>query len=75
MKKIFYWSHLYQICCKHEFFTHGTCEQYNKLFDINENTQGKYKLKDLALVIYLCSSQDYDYIYKILKEEHKQVIK
>ena len=75
MNKIFQWSHLFDILCKYNLFTYGDGQKIDKLFDINENTQGKYKLKDLALVIYLCSSQDYNDIYKILKEEHKKVIK
>lgn len=43
---------LYGLCNRYRFFTAGTNEQYNKLFDAN---RAGASLKDLAIMIWICS--------------------
>lgn len=40
------------LCIRENWFTCGTCEQYDKLFELNRNGA---TLEELALVIWLCS--------------------
>lgn len=42
------------LCVKHGWFTAGSLDQYNKLFDLVE---WDYPLRDLATVIWLCSDR------------------
>lgn len=65
---IFRHQKLYSICNKEQFFTNGSISQYNKLFQINENESGQVTVKDLALIIYICSTQSYEYILEKLME-------
>ena len=67
-KPIFRYEELYRICNKEQFFTNGSINQYNKLFQINENESGQVTVKDLALIIYICSTQSYEYILEKLME-------
>ena len=67
-KPIFRYEKLYGICNKYQFFTCGSISQYNKLFKLNENEFGTTTTKDLALVIYICSEQSFEFIYEKLLE-------
>ena len=67
-KPIFHYNKLYSICNKYQFFTCGSIKQYNKLFELNENKNGNITTKELALVIYICSEQSFEFIYEKLLE-------
>ena len=67
-KPIFRYEKLYSICNKYQFFTCGSISQYNKLFKLNENENGNTNIKDLALVIFICSTQSYEFILEKLME-------
>lgn len=43
---------LRSLCVRKNWFTCGSCEQYMKMFDMN---QEKKPLEEIALVIWLCS--------------------
>ena len=43
------------LCIKNRWFTVGSNEQYEKLFWMNDNG---YTVEELALVIWICSSND-----------------
>lgn len=43
------------LCIEKDWFTHGTNQQYQKLFDMNRDGAS---LEELALVIWICSSND-----------------
>lgn len=62
---------LYSLCNRHHWFTCGDCRQYDKLFTLARNGAS---LKDLALVIWLCSSEQWQLndILLILKTENNQ---
>lgn len=47
-------SELRNLCIKNNWFTAGTCSQYEKLFELN---QQPVNVKDIALVIWLCSDE------------------
>ena len=47
-------SELRSLCIKNEWFTAGTCDQYDKLFDANENGAS---VDALALMIWMCSGE------------------
>lgn len=47
-------SELRELCIKNNWFTGGTCSQYEKLFELN---QKPVNVKDIALVIWLCSNE------------------
>ena len=57
---------LRSICIANSWFTDGSITQYNKLFELNNNGAS---LEELALVIYICSSNaTQENIIKTLKE-------
>lgn len=64
---------LRELCIKYNWFTCGTCEQYEKLFEINKDG---CPLEDIALVIWLCSDENWDYksIRSILKTEKRKFL-
>lgn len=64
---------LRDLCIKNNWFTCGTCEQYEKLFEVNRNGG---TLDDLALVIWLCSDEkwDKDSISRILRLEKREFL-
>lgn len=43
------------LCIKHDWFTCGTNEQYNKLF--YANTHG-FSMEEIATIIWICSDED-----------------
>lgn len=45
---------IYSLCNRKQYFTAGTCEQYNKMFDMigSEN----FTARDVAITIYVCST-------------------
>ena len=58
---------LFCLCSKYKWFMNGDCEQYDMLFDRNE--QGA-SLETLATIIWICSSGWTEQsILKILKQE------
>lgn len=60
------YNRLYELCNEQKWFTSGSISQYQKLFDLNENGAS---LEELALVIYICSSNaTREEILKILGE-------
>lgn len=64
---------LRDLCIKNNWFTCGTCEQYEKLFELNGSGG---TLDDLALVIWLCSDEkwDKDSISRILRLEKREFL-
>lgn len=56
---------LYTLCNKNQWFTAGTCKQYDKLFE--RNRQGA-SLTELATIIWICSAPEFtlDGIYETL---------
>ena len=58
---------LRELCIEHDWFTGGSCEQYEKLFQMNEDL--KFTTSDLAMAIWLCTpDSDLDEILTILRE-------
>lgn len=64
---------LRDLCIKNNWFTCGTCEQYEKLFELNRTG---CSLQDLATVIWLCSDEkwDLDTISRILRLEKRNFL-
>lgn len=64
---------LRDLCIKNNWFTCGTCEQYEKLFELNRNG---CTLDNLALVIWLCSDEKWDreHIYLTLCIEKRNFL-
>lgn len=61
---------LYHICNKYQFFTNGDNSQYTKLFELNDKPTTT--LHDLALIIYICSTNvTYEYVLEILMKEQQ----
>lgn len=57
---------LRQLCIKNNWFTEGTCSQYEKLFELNRIEVSVY---DMSLVIWLCSDgADIEEIQKKLSD-------
>ena len=58
---------MYSLCNRYQWFTCGTCSQYEKLFDM---VREGWRAKDLALVIYICSEgYSEKQILSVLKRE------
>ena len=61
---------LKDLCIKNNWFTAGTCFQYLKLFELNNKPTN---VKDIALVIWLCShEEDIEVIHNKLLEAKDQ---
>lgn len=48
-------TNLRNLCIAHNWFTSGTCEQYEKMFYANENG---CPIEEIATIIWLCSNGD-----------------
>lgn len=58
---------LYSLCNKYQWFTCGSIQQYDRLF---EKAQNGASLKELALIIWICSSNMTEQeILEILEKE------
>lgn len=65
---------LRELCIKNNWFTCGTCEQYEKFFELNEN---EASLETLATVNWLCSDEDLwdiEHIHIILRLERRKFL-
>lgn len=68
---------LRSLCIKHNWFTCGTCEQYEKLFYANEHG---CPIEEIATIIWLCSDEDcrrldvLDILVEAFKEHQLNVI-
>lgn len=64
---------LRELCIKHNWFTCGSCEQYDKMFYANENG---YSLEEIATIIWLCSEKRWtkSEIYDILLTEKNRYL-
>lgn len=49
-------ANLRNLCIAHNWFTCGSCEQYEKLFYANENG---CPIEEIATIIWLCSDEGY----------------
>ncbi len=49
-------ENLRQLCIKNNWFTCGSCEQYEKMFYANEHGA---TIVELAAIIWVCSSDEY----------------
>lgn len=63
---------LMDLCIEKQYFTHGSTEQYNRLFDLNADgllplKDSEYLLDAVARVIWICS--DPEFTYDSIKEE------
>lgn len=47
---------MYQLCNEKQWFTHGDCEQYDKLFYA---VKGGATIHDLAIILWICSSKEH----------------
>lgn len=47
---------LRQLCIKNNWFTCGSCEQYEKMFLANES--GCFSIEQIAMFIWVCSSKE-----------------
>lgn len=45
---------LRQACVANRWFTCGTVEQYNRMFELNADAE-RWVVKDIALIIWICS--------------------
>ena len=59
---------LRDICIKHDWFTGGTCEEYDKLFERCKEGAG---FDELALIIWLCTPNSHrqEIYYQLLVEK------
>ncbi len=58
---------LYSLCNKYQWFTDGSMRQYDRLF---EKAQNGASIKELALIIWICSSNMTEQkILEILEKE------
>ena len=68
---------LRNLCIKNNWFTCGSCEQYEKLFYANENG---CPIEEIATIIWLCSDEDcrrldvLDILIEAFKEHQRNVI-
>lgn len=49
-------ENLRSLCIAHNWFTCGTCEQYEKMFYANENA---CPIEEIATIIWLCSDEEH----------------
>lgn len=49
-------ENLRQLCIKHNWFTCGSCEQYEKMFYANENG---CPIEEIATIIWVCSDENW----------------
>ena len=56
---------LRMLCIKNNWFTGGTISQYEKMFELNRNDVG---VREIALVIWLCSDASLEEIEKKLSD-------
>lgn len=57
---------LCELCNEKQYFTCGTTEQYNRMFDLNANgvmslKDNEYLLNAMTRVIWICSNQEFTY--------------
>lgn len=60
---------LRELCIKNDWFTAGTNDQYDKLFEANRNGMG---IVEIAAIIWVCSDAEYADIYHALVDENKR---
>lgn len=67
-------ENLRQLCIKNNWFTCGSCEQYEKMFYANENDC--FSIEQIAMIIWVCSSEEFRYIdiYNDLLHEHVRYV-
>ena len=63
---------LRKLCIKHRWFYHGTNDQYEKMFQANEEG---VSVEEIATIIWLCSDHNKDFILYILKQTHIEYLK
>lgn len=61
---------LRKLCIENDWFTSGTNEQYNKLFDCNSSE--KASVEEIAAIIWVCSDDTKEHICDILREKHRE---
>ncbi len=59
-------STLYKLCSQNNWFTHGTSQQYRRMFDLNADgvlklNKSEYTLYALARIIWICSDESISY--------------
>ncbi len=67
-------ENLRTLCIEHNWFTCGSCEQYEKLFYANEHG---CTIEEIATIIWLCSDDNWCRrdILSILTDERRNYIK
>lgn len=67
---------VYELCNKYQWFTCGTCEQYDRMFEFVRERNIKslmidYDMKELACIIWICSDEKFtvDEIYKAIRQK------
>lgn len=66
-------ANLRNLCIKHNWFTDGSCEQYEKLFYANEHG---CPIEEIATIIWLCSDENWCRrdILSILTDERRSFL-
>lgn len=62
---------LRELCIKNNWFTGGTCEQYDKLFQVNRDCEN-FSFSDVALIVWLCSNEELESIKEKLRKAVEQ---
>lgn len=68
------------LCIEHNWFTCGSVEQYEKLFDVNrklfdgEDAEDVVSTKDIATIIWVCSNTSYREILNIVSTKRDEYI-
>lgn len=67
-------ENLRQLCIKNNWFTSGSCEQYEKMFFANE--KDCFSIEQIAMIIWVCSSEEFRYIdiFDELIREHARYV-
>lgn len=67
-------ENLRQLCIKNNWFTCGSCEQYEKMFFANE--KDCFSIEQIAMIIWVCSSEEFRYIdiFNELVREHVRYV-
>lgn len=60
-----FWE-MYEVCNKYQLFTHGTNEQYSKMFRMVEDDS---TFGEIAKVLWLCSDKSFTEVVDILHKE------
>lgn len=61
------------MCIKNDWFTSGSINQYEKMFEANYGDSG-FTTKDIAAIIWVCSNAEYEDILEKLTAKSEEFI-